>query len=266
MWFATATDSIYLTRALAVETCKRAPWAPVAGVRAPPDTRYCPAVWFLDRVCARSFTLFTGPDKYYYEIIECGRRILLTGVLIFIAPHTTAQTAMSCIFAFASLLGFELLRPHLDPTDSYLYRLVRCKLWCANMRGYRSACWRHFVSVFRSTSCSFLCVMGSHIYFQITFYFETCLFFYEAIRAFFSGVSFGWNFYNFSVNILHVWASCLTKCFQTLTRVWLFLLSKSVLTSAFVKRNDSREAAKIHGPGSVTYGSGTIVKWSMFVI
>ncbi|CAN0453371.1 unnamed protein product, partial [Laminaria digitata] len=52
-----------------------------------------------------------------YEVIECGRRILLTGVLIFISPHTATQSAMACIFAFASLLGFELMRPHLDPTD-----------------------------------------------------------------------------------------------------------------------------------------------------
>jgi len=41
-----------------------------------------------------------GPDLYYYEVIECA------------------------IFAFVSLLGFELLRPHLDPADSWLYRLV----------------------------------------------------------------------------------------------------------------------------------------------
>ena len=61
---------------------------------------------------------------YYYEVIECGRRILLTGVLIFFAAGTAAQAAMACIFAFVSLLGFELLRPHLDPADSWLYRLV----------------------------------------------------------------------------------------------------------------------------------------------
>ncbi|CAB1103690.1 unnamed protein product [Ectocarpus sp. CCAP 1310/34] len=64
-----------------------------------------------------------GPDMYYYEVIECGRRILLTGVLIFFAAGTAAQAAMACIFAFVSLLGFELLRPHLDPADAWLYRL-----------------------------------------------------------------------------------------------------------------------------------------------
>ena len=66
-----------------------------------------------------------GPNLYYYEVIECGRRILLTGVLIFIDPYSSAQAAAACIFAFVSLLGFELLRPHLDPADAWLYRLVR---------------------------------------------------------------------------------------------------------------------------------------------
>ena len=58
-------------------------------------------------------------------MIDCGRRILLTGVLIFIQPNTPEQAAVACMFAFASLLGFELLRPHLDPMDSWIYRLVR---------------------------------------------------------------------------------------------------------------------------------------------
>lgn len=66
-----------------------------------------------------------GPDLYYYEVLECGRRILLTGVLLFIEPNGSAQAAIACIFAFASLLGFELLRPHLDPADAWLYRMVR---------------------------------------------------------------------------------------------------------------------------------------------
>ncbi|CAN0550888.1 unnamed protein product, partial [Laminaria digitata] len=65
-----------------------------------------------------------GPDLYYYEVVECGRRMLLTGVLIFISPQSPTQTAMACIFAFGSLLGFELMRPHLDPADAWLYRMV----------------------------------------------------------------------------------------------------------------------------------------------
>lgn len=67
---------------------------------------------------------YPAPDWFYYEAIECGRRMLLTGVLIFIASRSSTQTATACIFAFGSILGFELMRPHLDPADSWLYRLV----------------------------------------------------------------------------------------------------------------------------------------------
>eukprot|EP00752_Nemacystus_decipiens_P008151 g7290.t1 len=73
-----------------------------------------------------------GPDMYYYEVIECGRRILLTGVLIFFTAGTPAQAAMACIFAFVSLLGFELLRPHLDPADGWLYRLGCVVIFLSN--------------------------------------------------------------------------------------------------------------------------------------
>ena len=68
--------------------------------------------------------LYADPDLFYYEVIECGRRMLLTGVLIFVKPHSSMQVATACIFAFGSLLGFELMRPYLDATDAWLYRLV----------------------------------------------------------------------------------------------------------------------------------------------
>lgn len=80
-------------------------------------------VKYLNSICA-PFDSCSGPDLYYYEVVECGRRMLLTGVLVFIAPHTATQVAMACIFAFASILGFEIMRPHMDPTDAWLYRLV----------------------------------------------------------------------------------------------------------------------------------------------
>eukprot|EP00752_Nemacystus_decipiens_P006743 g6060.t1 len=73
-----------------------------------------------------------GANMYYFEVIDCGRRILLTGVLIFIAPNTPEQAAIACMFAFASLLGFELLRPHLDPMDSWLYRLGCVVIFLSN--------------------------------------------------------------------------------------------------------------------------------------
>ena len=61
---------------------------------------------------------------YYYEVIECGRKILLIDVLILIAPGTVTQTTVGCVLALINLLVFELLRPHVDTADAWLYRLV----------------------------------------------------------------------------------------------------------------------------------------------
>ncbi|CAN0492739.1 unnamed protein product, partial [Laminaria digitata] len=69
---------------------------------------------------------------FYYEAIECGRRMLLTGALVLVAPNSSTQTAMACILAFGSLLGFELMRPHVDSTDAWLYRLGCVTIFLGN--------------------------------------------------------------------------------------------------------------------------------------
>ncbi|CAM9825704.1 unnamed protein product [Ectocarpus sp. 8 AP-2014] len=62
------------------------------------------------------------PTCYYYEVFECIRRLLLTGILVFLVPDTPGQVAFSCIFAIVSLMVFELLRPHVNNLDRQLYR------------------------------------------------------------------------------------------------------------------------------------------------
>ncbi|CAM9177599.1 unnamed protein product [Choristocarpus tenellus] len=69
-----------------------------------------------------------SPRGYYYEVVECGRRLILTSILVFILPNTSGQVAMGSIFAFLSLIVFEILKPHLDPLDRSLYRTVRVLL------------------------------------------------------------------------------------------------------------------------------------------
>ncbi|CAN0246469.1 unnamed protein product [Ascophyllum nodosum] len=55
------------------------------------------------------------PSVFYYEVVECGRRVMLTGVVVFIYPNTAAQIAV--ILAIAFIFAFASER--LDPYDSY---------------------------------------------------------------------------------------------------------------------------------------------------
>lgn len=62
------------------------------------------------------------PKRYYYEVVECGRRIVLTGLAVFIYPGSAAQVAIEVAFAAGLLVVFEVLAPFVDPVDAWLYR------------------------------------------------------------------------------------------------------------------------------------------------
>lgn len=62
------------------------------------------------------------PKRYYYEVLECGRRIVLTGLAVFIYPGSAAQVAIEVAFAAGLLVIFEVLAPFVDPVDAWLYR------------------------------------------------------------------------------------------------------------------------------------------------
>jgi hypothetical protein len=60
-------------------------------------------------------------QMYYWEVAECVRRLLLTGAIVFIAPGTTAQAAISCILAVISMAVAMQCKPHASYLDGYLY-------------------------------------------------------------------------------------------------------------------------------------------------
>ncbi len=69
------------------------------------------------------------PSVFYYEVIECGRRILLAGVVVFIYPNTAAQIAVTLFLAVALSLLSEALAPYASKWDTWLNRtghLVVC--------------------------------------------------------------------------------------------------------------------------------------------
>ncbi|CAM9486398.1 unnamed protein product [Discosporangium mesarthrocarpum] len=63
------------------------------------------------------------PKRYYYEVVECMRRILLTGCLVFILPNTAGQAAVACVLSASTIVAFALLRPFIDPRDHKAYVL-----------------------------------------------------------------------------------------------------------------------------------------------
>ena len=62
------------------------------------------------------------PSRYYYEVIECGRRIALTGLVVFIYPGSTAQVAIEALLAFVFSSLSEIISPFAEPLDAWLYR------------------------------------------------------------------------------------------------------------------------------------------------
>ena len=62
------------------------------------------------------------PERFYYEVVECGRRIMLTGVVVFIFPNSAAQIAITMLFAFLFFVTFEILAPYKSASDMWLSR------------------------------------------------------------------------------------------------------------------------------------------------
>lgn len=62
------------------------------------------------------------PERFYYEVVECGRRVLLTGVVVFIFPNTAAQIAITILISSFFALFFEVLSPYTSESDTWLSR------------------------------------------------------------------------------------------------------------------------------------------------
>lgn len=63
------------------------------------------------------------PSVFYYEVVECGRRVLLAGVVVFIYPNTAAQLAVTLLMAFAFAVVSEALAPYASRWDAWLSRM-----------------------------------------------------------------------------------------------------------------------------------------------
>jgi hypothetical protein len=61
------------------------------------------------------------PALYYWEVVECIRRLLLTGTMVFIFPNTTAQPAIACLLAAIAVVLVLWWNPHADSMDARIY-------------------------------------------------------------------------------------------------------------------------------------------------
>ncbi|CAN0099518.1 unnamed protein product [Ectocarpus sp. 12 AP-2014] len=78
-----------------------------------------------DRTIAQSIAALWEayrPERFYYEVIECGRRVMLTGVVVFIFPNDAAQIAITMLAEFFFLTVFEVLAPYESESDMWLSR------------------------------------------------------------------------------------------------------------------------------------------------
>eukprot|EP00903_Cladosiphon_okamuranus_P017273 g15917.t1 len=62
------------------------------------------------------------PSVFYYEVIECCRRILLAGVVAFIYPNTAAQIAITLMMAVVFAMLSEALAPYASRWDTWINR------------------------------------------------------------------------------------------------------------------------------------------------
>ncbi|CAM9418417.1 unnamed protein product, partial [Ascophyllum nodosum] len=62
------------------------------------------------------------PSRFYFEIIECIRRISLTGVVVFIYPNTSPQIAVTLVMAFFFTMLFEAVAPYSTGWDCWISR------------------------------------------------------------------------------------------------------------------------------------------------
>lgn len=63
------------------------------------------------------------PHRYYFEVVECGRRIALTGLAAFLLPDSAAQVAIEVVLAALFMAVSDVLSPFVDPFDAWLYRI-----------------------------------------------------------------------------------------------------------------------------------------------
>lgn len=59
----------------------------------------------------------------YYEVVECLRRVMLTGVVVFILPGSATQVSTTFLIALFFFIVSESLKPYATAFDAWMYRI-----------------------------------------------------------------------------------------------------------------------------------------------
>lgn len=59
-------------------------------------------------------------DAYFYEVVECLRRVVLSGVVVFVLPNTAGQIATSFLLSMFFFVIFMVLNPYQHRSDTWL--------------------------------------------------------------------------------------------------------------------------------------------------
>ena len=62
------------------------------------------------------------PSRYFYEVVECGRRILLTGVVLMVDDGIAAKIAVTFMVALFFVFASEALAPYESRIDAWISR------------------------------------------------------------------------------------------------------------------------------------------------
>lgn len=62
------------------------------------------------------------PSRYYFEVVECIRRIGLSAIAAFVLPNSTAQISIALLFAVVFVFASEAISPFEKGADMNLYR------------------------------------------------------------------------------------------------------------------------------------------------
>ena len=71
---------------------------------------------------ARDLWVAYKPEVYFYEVVECARRVVLSGVVVFVLPNTAGQIAVSFLLALFFAAVLMVLDPYTSWFDTWTAR------------------------------------------------------------------------------------------------------------------------------------------------